>query len=133
MKKPARGGAGGRGDTGRIARTKLLDLHPAFGTAPTHIELVETLAAEVERLQIVYGAVPFLTPSACASCGGALPPGPREAFGLGVMNAAPLIFFLCRSCFGAGRNGSSRVDDRIHERIDAAAALLDQLSRNTEA
>ena len=133
MKKPAWGGAGGSGDKGRIAGTARLDLHTAYGSSSTRIELTDALAEQVKLLQAFYGLVAFLTPAACASCAEALPPGPRETLAVGSMNGEPIVFFLCGSCFEASLRGSARVDERVYRRIDELAALQEQLSRTADA
>jgi len=115
------------------AGTNTLGLHNVYGDPQHHIELTDPIAAQVRLLQAFYGRVAFLTPAACASCGHQLPPGARDAFGLGVMNQEPVIFFLCSPCLAATRAGSEEVGERVHELIDALAAQLDQLSRTAEA
>lgn len=115
------------------AGTNAFGLHNVYGDPQHHIELTDHLAAQVRLLQAFYGHVAFLTPARCASCGQQLPPGARDAFGMGVMNNEPVIFFLCSPCLTATRAGSDEVGERVHELIDALAAQLDQLSRTADA
>lgn len=113
--------------------TSAFGLHNAYGDPPHYIELTDHLSEHVRLLQALYGRVAFLAPAACASCGQQLPPGARDAFGLGVMNSKPIIFFLCAPCLKATRAGSDEVGERVHELIDALATQQDQLSRTAKA
>lgn len=134
MKKRPPGRAGAAcGTKTSITGTNLFDLHNVYGDPQHHIELTDYLADQVRLLQAFYGRVAFLTPAACASCGHQLPPGARDAFGMGVMNNEPVIFFLCTPCLAATRAGVDAVGERVHALIDALATQQDQLSRTAEA
>lgn len=108
-----------------------LELKPALGGQLANIELTPALTLQLEALRLIYGRVPFLTPTECASCGERLPSGARDILGVGVLSSAPVIFFLCAECLNA--NEHEEVTNRIYARIDAAGALLEQLNREAQA
>lgn len=133
MKKPAWRDAGSSGDKSRIAGGITLDLTPALGNNATRISLTDDLAQQIQFLQAFYGAVAFLTPRTCACCETLLPEGVRDRLSVGVLDSAPIIFFLCSKCFEAGLRGEEEVHDRVYGRIDAAASLQAQLARSATA
>lgn len=133
MKKPAQGGAGGRVAKSRVADSTHITLEHELSTAPARIELNSNLAEHLSLLRALYGRVAFLTPQACASCGETLPAEARHTCGLGFLAAEPIVFFLCGPCLQAGKAGDETVEEKVHDRIDAAATFMDQLSREAEA